>query len=271
MIIIKKTTVSAAPALERGLNILELLAESDMPVTAKVLSLNLDIPVASTYRLIQTLIDKGYVFQQGDSYALSDKLALFTKKHGLYTLLKQLAVPEMRNLSILTSQTSQLAVLTDKSVVYIEQILPTSPVTIIAPLNVGISVNISAAGKAILAFQSEERLYALLENIIYEKRTPASITVACTFEKELQNIRNLGYALDYEEFARGIGCLAAPIFNQNGECSAAVGITGNIADYDEPYLSRNAQAVMDTAARITSLLGGKGVTMFDPHNTIGST
>ncbi len=246
------------PAVDRALNILEhlLIVKS---ATIKELSQNFDIPVVSTSRLIKTLVNRGYVKEKkgySSTFSLGMKLLNFSQIVYEQIDLRRVAEKHMRTLSDSTNQTSQLAILQQSCVMYINQILPRSPVSIIAPLHVSLPVNVSACGKVLCAWLPEEEQKICLETADLIKATENSITKVDDFIKELKMVKGRGYALDDEEFAKGIGCIAAPILDHSGKIIAAVGITGHIEPYkNEMTFSKIQRMVQEVAMGISEDIG----------------
>jgi DNA-binding IclR family transcriptional regulator len=81
-------------------------------------------------------------------------------------------------------------------------------------------------GKAILAFRPQEQQVAYLESVDFQPFTPNTIPNVERFRKELENIRRQGYALDNEEWAIGVCCVAAPVFDFTNYPSHAISISG---------------------------------------------
>lgn len=250
---------SAVPAIERALNILEYLGTVDKPVTLKEISSILKIPNASTFRIVKYLCSRGYLQEKSEPQAqYSLGLKILDLSHMLTKQLDitQIAKPSMKKLSELTGQTSQLAVLQKHGIMYIDQIFPTKPVSIIAPLRTELPVNISASGKVLVAHLSSDERDDYLKSMELVHKTSNSITDIDQLKVELKKVRKDGYAIDNEEFATGIGCLAAPIFDYSNRCIAAIGITGHICDYnDENSFNLMTKAIKDTADEISAQLG----------------
>jgi DNA-binding IclR family transcriptional regulator len=221
------------PAVDRALNILEYLMV-ERRATIKELSLGLDIPLVSTSRLVKTLVNRGYLTEEkgySSTYSLGMKLLRFSQVVYQQIDLRRIAEQHMRTLSEATDQTSQLAILQQNSVIYINQVLPTKPVSIIAPLHTALPLNVSACGKVLCAWLEETERGACVEGADLIQATKKSIVDKKEFFKEMERVRNQGYALDDEEFAKGIGCIAAPILDHTAKIVAAVGITGHIKSY----------------------------------------
>lgn len=255
--------VVVVPALEKALDILEYIAQSGTSVTAKELSTELRIPHASVYRTVKYLCNRGYLKQdQQDEgqYSLGPQLL-----HLAHALSKQFdlltaAGPIIRELAAKSIQTAQIGILQDLGVMYIDQALPIKPVNIIAALRTIIPVNVSASGKVLVAHLPQREREYFLEHCTLAAQTPRSVVEVSLFRQELQKVRDQGYALDFEEYARGIGCAAAPIWNYKGQVIAAIGVTGPIADYvDEARLKRLIRLVKEAAEELTSNIGGMSI------------
>ncbi|HML30583.1 MAG TPA: helix-turn-helix domain-containing protein, partial [Hyphomicrobium sp.] len=152
---------SDAPALDRGLSVLEYVMESSQPVSMKEISTALSIPSASAFRLIKTLVQRGYLEEINLSqqfYQSGNKtfqlVQFYQLNHSLYSAARM----PLLDLAERTGQTAQLAILKASSVMYIEQALPKEPVSIVAPLHSYIPINVSAAGKIICSYLSPDEL-----------------------------------------------------------------------------------------------------------------
>ncbi len=253
-------TSVVVPAVEKALDILEFIAQRESSATIKELSVHLDIPIATAYRTVRYLCSRRFLAEHSQiegAYVLGPQFMHLAYLTTRQSRLHIEAEPVMRKLAKLTGQTTQLGILQDLGVTYIEQVLPTTPVSIIATLRTILPVNVSASGKVLVAYLPAHEQEEFLRAAQLAANTPNSIVDEAQFRQELQQIRSDGYALDREEYARGIGCCAAPICNFRGQVIAAIGITGHIADYaDEQSLERLASHVKTAAEEISRILGG---------------
>lgn len=223
------------PALERALNIIEYLSKKDEPVSLKQIASALNIPLASAFRLMKNLAAREYVKEMNSGqlqYVLGLKITELAYRANRNLSLNITAKPYMEILSEKTGQTSQLAVLNNNDVIYTEQFFPTTPVSIVAPLHTPVPLTLSAAGKMMLSKLSRPEQQKIISSLNFIQKTSRSIITRDALEDELKTLSTQGYALDNEEYAIGIGCLAAPICDQNNRCIAAIGITGHINDYN---------------------------------------
>ncbi len=250
--------VQTVPAIEKALDIMEYMANRGEFVTIKEVAADLGIPQATAYRTVNYLLSRNYLRQSVEAegeYFLGPQLQRLSDVISRQFDIIAIAKPFMRHLASQCGHTVQLGVLQEAQVVYIEQVLPTRPVNIIAALRTGIPVNVSASGKVLVANMAPEEQAHFLENAVLEARTHRSITNPEDFMEELRKVKQQGYAVDYEEYARGIGCLAVPIRNARGQVVAAIGITGHSLDFKDEALERNARLVLDAGRSISFNLG----------------
>ena len=249
---------TSVPALERALNILEYLAQVRQPVSLNHLVKELNIPVSSAFRLVKTLEARGYLERLGSdpvSYRLGERLVSLAATREQGATLSGKAVPYMQDLAAALDQTVQLAVIKNGTLMYIAQTLsPKSGITIYAPLYTPLDVHTSAPGKILFAYLEQEQQEAMLRAIRFTRTTANTIIDPERFVREASDSRSRGYALDNEEYAIGVGCLAVPVFCRD-TCAAALGLTGPIAEYrDEQRFRLMLRTLRDAADRLSRSL-----------------
>jgi DNA-binding IclR family transcriptional regulator len=213
-------------SVERALAILELLADhaDGMPFTE--LSAALEMPAASTHRLLRTLSDAGYVREQSDTgrYLLGTQLLrLAGRILHRRTQLRALARGYLQELVDRTGETANLATIDGGSASFLDQVqsdrLVRGGTFLRAPLHC------SAAGKSLLAFQPEATREEIVERLELTTLTAHTITDRVRLRAELERVRALGYSVDDEEMEVGSRCIGAPIL-LGGEAVAAISISG---------------------------------------------
>jgi DNA-binding IclR family transcriptional regulator len=110
-----------------------------------------------------------------------------------------------------------------------------------------------ATGKALLAHAAGSVLEEVARHL--EGHTPRTITDPAVFYKELQKIRENGYAINRGEWRESVHGLAAPILDGHGHAIAAIGISGPSERLNPKHLRDFAQLVTDTARAIAGDLG----------------
>lgn len=136
----------------------------------------------------------------------------------------------------------------------------TRDITSIPAVGVGtlFHANLSANGKVQLAYLSDEKLDKMLENMTMGCTTKNSITDKKVLRKQLEEIREQGYATEEEEVMPGRCCISAPIFDLRGNCIASMSISCSKTDYDKDK-DKYIAAVQASAVQASSALGYQAV------------
>ena len=120
--------------------------------------------------------------------------------------------------------------------VYIDQVSAPRMVRMFTEPGARAFPHATGTGKVLLAYQPEEVVDSIVRQNGLPRFTPHTITDAGHLKKQLHDIREQGYALDFEEREEGVRCLAAPVFGPDGRILAAVSISGPASRLDETRL-----------------------------------
>ena len=115
----------------------------------------------------------------------------------------------------------------------------------------------TAVGKALICQLSREEVQ---EIAALHPITPVSARTIVTLPhllEDLAAIRRRGYAIDDEEHAVGVRCVAAPVFAASGEVAAAIGVSGTVSQVDDDYMPSLGKIVQTTALKLSAQLGGR--------------
>jgi DNA-binding IclR family transcriptional regulator len=104
----------------------------------------------------------------------------------------------------------------------------------------------------------QEGLEEMMERRGLYKRTPLTINSIPKIKRELARVRELGYGVDDEENSLGVRCVAAPVFNSEGKCEAALGLSGTTYDFERANIPRVAELVKAAARKLSHQLGAIG-------------
>lgn len=218
------------------------------------LSKKLDIPKSTMFNILYTFTELGYIQQtKYDKYKLSTKI--FELSQSIEYDLRNEAKPYLRKLSEATRETINLVLHMEEKVLYTEKVESQEPININTKIGKKEDIYCTAVGKAILAFLKQDRQEKIFEKIIFHSHTPNTITDLEDLKEEIITIKNRGYAVDNEEFARGVKCVAAPIFDYKGDPISAVSITGPAERMDSKGIERLASLVKENAMDISNVLG----------------
>ena len=250
-------TDSPSVAVERALAMLESVAEESEGLSNADISRKLKIPKSSASYILRTLEKQGYLNREPGTGKYRVGLKVLSLSRGALSGLdvREVALPIMRRLMEQTSLTCHLAILDGPDAVYIEKVAPQGFIKMDTWVGRRMRVHATSVGKALVAHISRERLEKILSQQGMQKRTPKTITTVPRLLKELEKVRQQGYAVDDEENNMGARCVGAPVFNQHGSIEASLGLSGTINQVNAQTMSRILQALKDAARHVSMQLG----------------
>ncbi len=243
-------------SLERGLASLLFLA-SRKSVGVTELAKELCINKSTAFRILETL----------QRYNMAEK-SKETSKYKLGPAILKLSQQLYKNLNIISAarplmsaysqeigEAVHLCILSNDSAVIIEQIMTDSRITVNAKVGKREPLHASSVGKCLWAYSDTEVSEKLFSTLTFERFTDNTITDPDAMRIELAKIRANGYAVDDLELSEEIRCVAAPVFNHNGEAQYAIGISGPAYRLKEQRLLAVASGLKNVAMKISEQLG----------------
>ena len=245
-------------SLTRALTLLERLSETTEGMSLSDLSQQLGMPPATVHRLLSTFEELDFIEHDAEAGLWFVGLKAFTVGNAFLNRRDFVARarPYMQTLVDQCGETVNLGVIDKGEVVFISQIESREMMRMIVTLGSRSPIHASGVGKAILASQSEQAVSQILQLRGLPRFTSQTIDNPGDFREALGVIRQQGYALDDEEHAVGLRCVAATIFDEHATALAAISLSGPKARIDDRRLPELGAAVRDTAHRITAALGG---------------
>ncbi len=240
-----------APALEKGLDILELLASTGEPMTTSQIANKLGRSVSELFRMVLALEFRGYIVpaEDGrDGYTLSNKLfALGIARAPTKTLL-EVALPVMSALTRDIGQSCHIAVASDDQMVVVGRVE--------SPGDLGFSVRVgyrrplikATSGQTLFGFQPKE-----MRSVMLSKLGDVDPGELQDFIQRADETLRRGYVRNASDFVDGVTDLSAPIFGSQGALAAItvpfVRSNPEVCSVDEAI-----EQLKDAAKRISSLL-----------------
>ncbi len=248
----------SAPAVERVLEILEIMVQQNRSFTATEMAGILGVSVNSVFRIFIELERKQYVRKDpaDSSYELTPKLYYMGSAIGERIPFVNAARPYLKHLMENTSETAVLTVLDENfKTVVVEQMESKRPVKFVSTVGITYNTYVSAMGKCILAHMPQEEIERYLSIVEFTKVTENTITNEADFRKELEEIRNSGIGYDREESIPGLVCAASPVFSAGGKIEGAIGTTGFIFLMEEGQFEKNVEEIKKQASQLSQALG----------------
>jgi IclR family acetate operon transcriptional repressor len=245
-------------SLVRALALLNRIAEApEDGATLTDLAHQVGLPTSTAHRLLTTLEQERYVRfnQEGRLWSIGVQAFVtgctFTKTRSLVGL----ARPHMRHLMEETAETVNLAIEDEGEAVYLSQVECRQMMRVFARPGTRVPLHCSAVGKAILSAVPDKRLSKILHQHGMPRLTVKTITTPSALRADLERVRKIGYAVDDEEHAVGLRCIAAPLFDETGDVVGAVSASGPMARIEEERVSSLGKLVLEAAGLISADMG----------------
>lgn len=244
--------------IARGIKVLELLSEKG-PLYLDQISECTGIPRTSVFRILNTLEYLGYVekeqIKNAEYWNLGLKILSLSNSKLLRMDVKIKIRDILENLAVEVDEFVQLGVLYKKKVMYIDQIKRQKPLTMYAEVGTQLPINVSAAGMVLASGLDEKQLVKLLNEEKFEKNTEKTIVEPEEIKEVIEFVKKNGYVVDDQQYAIGIRCIAAPVFDHTGNIMAAINITGTLSSITDEKISILVENVKSSAREASKRMG----------------
>lgn len=250
------TKTKSAPALERGLRILEALSGSCYGMSLAQLCRRLALPRSSTHCLLLTLERQNFVHREYEAgrYVITPRLSALASRAFSGISVSLGALLSLRKLAKVTRLTAHMAVLQNNEVHLVAKVEPAGAERTASYVGQRVGAHCSSLGKALIAYLPEEELMRIVQGHPLTRNNENTITSVKALKEELNRVRQLGYALDNEEEELGMRCIGAPMFDSAGRIVAAVSVTGRTAQIHSGNIAELAVFVKQAALNIAPQL-----------------
>ncbi len=259
---IKKKQNYSAPALEKGLDILELLSDSISGLSQADIAKKLKRSVNEIYRMLNILVSRNYIEldARSETYHLTYKLLQISSRHQPIKNLMQKSIPVMREIAQLTNQSLHLSIYYAGKLLIIGQVDSPSKTNYSVPTGATFDLLATSSGRVILAYQTNEERKRRLERrklfLQYEDKKLAKSKEIHSLEKKfttktvheiIKNKCEVVKSLQVD----GVTNICAPIFDHTNQAIAAMTI---------PYLHKINRFIYDLNIKdSTKLLKSKSL------------
>jgi DNA-binding IclR family transcriptional regulator len=231
---------------ERGLSFSEIVIRTKLPK-------------ASTHRILKALVEMGYLGYDPETgkYRGDLKLSCLGAEVTAHFDLKSYVRPHLMNLHRETGHTCHLGIRNGNVGIYLDKIESGDyGIKLFSEVGRNFPLHCTAMGKVLLSFMDPKERGEILNREL-ESFTPQTITDSPTLEKELEQVRECRYAVDREEITRGIMCVAAPVYNLEGDIAAAISTTFPSFINGDRGIDKEIDAVKRCSSAISGLVRRK--------------
>ncbi|MDQ2850713.1 MAG: IclR family transcriptional regulator [Actinomycetota bacterium] len=247
-----------APAAGHVLAILQAMARHAEPVSAATIGREVGIPRSSTYHLLATLRDRGFVTHLSEQKRWGLGVSAFElgSAYNRQAPLQRIARTALIRLVDATTHNAHLVVLHGRDVLYvIEERAPRRP-SLVTDVGVRLPAGLTASGLAMLAALPASQLRALYPDraafVQRDGRGPASLTA---LRSELAQVRQRGYAREKDSVTAGFASVAAAVLDHNGHPEAGIAVTYPHCETDPTTVQNIIDRTRTAAAELSHRLG----------------
>lgn len=219
--------MSKAPAVDYALDIVEFFTKTNCEIGISDISNALNINKNAVSRVLEALLEKNWIHMSDigqKKYKLTLRPFSLISGNIKDNNMVKLATPILEQLNKKLGDSVYLGVKNGSNVLYLIHCDSKKDVRINGCVGGEYPLNCSAPGKIILSQSDDSDIKSFFSSSV-TKRTENTITSSEAFLEERDRIKKVGYAVDNEEFAKGIICIAVPIFDHSNTVVASIGIS----------------------------------------------
>jgi DNA-binding IclR family transcriptional regulator len=249
----QKAAKSSIQVIERMMSLLSALARHATPVNLKQLATETRLHPSTAHRILSVMVDSRLVDRiEPGTYRLGIRLLELGNLVKSRISVRQEALPHMQDLHHELGETVNLSVRHDDEVVYIERTSGNSSMMrVVQIIGARAPLHITAVGKLFLAEDGPDKCAEYARRTGLPRFTENTLTDAEVLVRELNRIRDQGYAFDNEEAEKGVSCIGAGIYNDDGRLVAGLSVSAPVDRLNKAW----AAQVRQTAEKISQAIG----------------
>ena len=240
----------------RTVDILKLVSKNPDGITLDGICEKLELPKTSAYDIVTTLVEMGMVnVTRGQKQTYTIGLTAYRIGINYTNNLDFIGIiePELKAFAKNVGKTVFFGGRSDHEEVYICKAEPENPIITTATVGTKNPVYCTSLGKAILAYSDEETRRQVMGRIKFRQKTERTILTTEGLKKELDMVKQKGYALDAREMEEHMECVGAPVFGPDGSVMGAISVS-SLYKPTEDYEALG-RLVHEKALEVSRLLG----------------
>jgi IclR family KDG regulon transcriptional repressor len=223
----RKKTDYIIQSVDHALDVMEAFQGEEDELGITELSRRLKLHKNNIFRILATLENRGYIEQNRvtDNYRLGLGTLELGQTYIRHTGLLRVARPITEELGKKVNENVYIGILKENYAFYLDVVESAHTVRVLSRVGCRVPTYCSAMGKAQLAFETPETIAEVLGKKELKKFTPSTISDRDKVVEHLALVKELGYAVDDEEWDEGVRCVAAPIYDYTRKVVGAVSIS----------------------------------------------
>ncbi len=241
---------------QRTVEILKMVSKNPEGITLDDICEQLKLPKTSAYDIVTTLAEMGMVHvNRGQRQRYTIGLMAYRIGINYTNNLDFISViePELKAFARKVGKTVFFGVRSDHDVVYVCKAEPENPIITTATVGAKNPMYCTSLGKAILAYSDEDIQKQVISRIKFQEKTERTISDEEALYRELEKVREQGFAMDDREMEEHMECVGAPVFGPDGSVIGAISIS-SLYKPSENYRFLGRQ-VAEKSREVSKLLG----------------
>jgi DNA-binding IclR family transcriptional regulator len=244
-------------SIDNALTVLEYLSSRSEGEKLTNIYKNLGINITAVHRILKTMKKRGFVEQDDEmqKYQLGLRAQLLGILAMNQTNLYKYGLASLNEIYKSTLETANLVIRDQWEGVYILQVESQNALRVANQVGSRVPLYCTAAGKVLLAHLDHGHRERYYDEIVLIPLTPNTLDSIKELEEEIKTIRETNIVYDREEQALGEVCIAAPVFNHNGEIVAAISISSPATRLTSERMKEFSPLLISESKKLSQRLG----------------
>ena len=244
-------------SIARAFAIAEEIARNREGIGLAELSKRVGLHNSTTFHLVKTMVQLGYVSQLADSRKYRIGRRMFTLAAGALDEIElvSVATPILEKLTGETGEYSHFAIRSGEQIVVVAKTAGSGIFQMVDRTGAVRPAHATALGKVLLAALSPSRLERYLLTCELRKFTAKTIVEQDALLREIEEVRRKGLAFDDGEFDPEARCVAVPVRDFTGRVAGAIGMSGPMWRLSLQALQEKSKYVREAAVELSAELG----------------
>jgi IclR family transcriptional regulator, pca regulon regulatory protein len=239
-------------SLARGLAVIQSFDAEHAHMTLSEVSARTDLSRATVRRFLHTLVELGFVRNDGRQFALTPQVLRLGTAYLSGLELPQIAQPHLEALSAKVGESTSAAVLDGPDIVYVARVATRRIMSVGITVGTRFPAYATSMGRVLLATLDAPQLDDYFAHAEMAPLTTRTLHDEDSIRNELAAVRVQGWALVDQELEIGLRSMGAPIYGAGGKPVAAINVSTSVGADDADGLKENALvALLDAARAIT--------------------
>lgn len=215
-------------------------------------------PKTSVFRMVQSLVEIGFLAKKGEYYELGLALMQFGQLVSERLDIRKIAYPYMQQLKNETNEAVNLVIQDGNEAIYIEKVETSEPIRVYTRIGRRAPLYAGACPRILLTFMEQEDQSKYFQTVSLTPFASNTIRTAEELVKVLEVDRKRGYSVSHSELTDGSSAVAVPIFDYKGDILAGLSIVGPESRFTDAYIESLRMHLMNAAKEIARDLGRRG-------------